>query len=738
MLRKYIFFIVIALLLIQPCAAFSLDLQQIDDLKKLEMEMQAQKANSLIVKYKNDSYLGKAFNNSISSDIAKRSQISADIELIVLQDPNNSSRIMNELKNDPNVELVETNTKRYPLDGLNNLPFDNVIEDSGAAINNAAGYNGVLSKAFKQNSENNQAVNQNNNALKLVDKVQASSSTNETEPNNSESTADNIAIDDTICGTITGAYYDLDYFEIDIDQAGELIIVGLLGVYTDYSEYLGIGLFDDNDNFIAESTLLQDTSGNFQGLVQYVTPGTYYIVILQTSPYEYLLVGETYCFSTGFSGTNTPVTAVELDFHKLKMLKNTSQVLSFYIDPPKAANQEVNWSSSKSTVASVDSSGKVTAKNTGSATITVTTQDGGKKDQCLVEVVNSFPVNDPGFGKQWGLDAINIVDAWDYIGATQQKPAIVAVIDTGIDTSHEDLVNRIAPNGYNFIVDNNDVYDINGHGTMVSGTIGAQTNNNKGMAGVTGNINIKILPLQAGDFDGNMYLADQIKAIDYAVQQGVDVINISYGGTTSSPIERQSIQNAIDNGIIVVASAGNSGSSAYEYPASYDNVLSIGSISEDGSVSDFSQHNDKIDFVAPGNNIYTTNSGNIYESVDGTSFSAPIVAGVIALMKAINPALTPAEINDALIGTAIDKGSTGKDNYYGYGLIDSFEAVKAAAVTSPSYDMNDDDIVDIRDLLFIASKIGAVSTDDSIKADVNHDNQVNILDLLEVEDNINL
>ncbi|MDD4168888.1 MAG: S8 family serine peptidase [Desulfotomaculaceae bacterium] len=692
-MRKYMLLIILSLVLILPSAAYSQDLQRIDELKKLEMEIQAQRSDSLIVKYKDESLLGKKFKSSILSNITNRTNISSDLELITAGDPHKLDIIMSELKNDPDVEIVESNTLCRLSDNVNNQSSGIAAVEESAEItkfspdNDIKIYNNILSNIFNAEQGDSLKSPQNYNTLPLVSKSQASSSTIiETEPNNNKQYADNISINSTVCGTITDVYYDLDYYRINIDQSGDLIIVGMMGNYTNYSKYLGIALCDVNDNVIAASTLLQSDSGEFQGLLKHVTPGTYYIVILQTSSYKYLLVDETYCYLTSLSGTNAPVTSVNLDCNKLKMLKGASEVLSFSINPSEATNQAVNWSSGNSTIASVDTNGKITAKNTGTTTIAITTQDGGKKDQCQLEVVNSFPVNDPGFGRQWGLDAINVPDAWNYIGTAQQKPAVVAVIDTGIDTSHEDLTNRIAPNGYNFILDNHDIYDINGHGSMVSGTIAAQTNNNKGIAGVTGNMNVKILPLQAGSYDGLMYISDEIRAIDYAVEQGVDVISISFGGTNNSVICQQSIQNAIANGIVVVASAGNGSDSYYEYPASYANVISVGSISEDGNISDFSQHNDKVDFVAPGNNIYTTNYDNEYKFADGTSFSAPMVSGVVAMMKAANPALTPEEINHVLISTAKDKGAAGKDNYYGYGLIDSFEAIKAVSdITAPAY-----------------------------------------------------
>lgn len=280
----------------------------------------------------------------------------------------------------------------------------------------------------------------------------------------------------------------------------------------------------------------------------------------------------------------------------------------------------------------------------------------------------STTINDTYYPRQYWLNNLNMEDAWGKLTPTDNIIK-VAVIDSGIDTTHEDLRNRIAPGGYNFIFDNNYVYDINGHGSAVSGVIAAETNNYKGIAGVCGTLNVKVLPLQAAFYDGAMYVSDCIKAINYAVRQNVDVINMSIGGDQYSEIANRTLQNAIKNNIIVVASAGNDGTSQYHYPASYDNVISVGSVSNNNKVSSFSNHNDKIDVVAPGETILTTHKYNSYNVYTGTSFSCPIVAAVAALGKTQKQSINPNDVINAIIATSDDKGAIGKDIYYGYGLI---------------------------------------------------------------------
>ena len=124
-----------------------------------------------------------------------------------------------------------------------------------------------------------------------------------------------------------------------------------------------------------------------------------------------------------------------------------------------------------------------------------------------------------------------------------------------------------------------------------------------------------------------------------------------------------------------MASAGNAGDSSYSYPASLQNVISVGAISSIGEVSEFSNYNNKVDFVAPGEHIFTTMPDNSYEYMKGTSFSAPIVSGVVSLMKSVNPSLTSQEIVKKLAEDSLDKGSPGKDDYYGYGLINAYDTI---------------------------------------------------------------
>lgn len=278
--------------------------------------------------------------------------------------------------------------------------------------------------------------------------------------------------------------------------------------------------------------------------------------------------------------------------------------------------------------------------------------------------------NDPYFNTQWWLPHIEAQEMWALSG-DQQKETVVAVIDTGIESGHDDLKNRIASGGYNFFHNNTNVTDVHGHGTQVSGVIAAEMHNGLGGVGITGNFNTSVLPLKVLHTGEVSYVSAIIQAIDYAVSQEVDVINLSLGGARASTLENEAIQRAIDAGIVVVAAAGNEAlkGNSLSYPASYDNVFSVGAVTATNKRASFSNYNAYIDFVAPGKAIPTTTLYGTYASVSGTSFSAPIVAGTVALMRAIDPTLTIEEVRGLLRQTATDLGAPGRDWHFGEGLI---------------------------------------------------------------------
>ena len=176
--------------------------------------------------------------------------------------------------------------------------------------------------------------------------------------------------------------------------------------------------------------------------------------------------------------------------------------------------------------------------------------------------------------KQWHVEDFNIRNIWDY---TSMDKITVAVIDSGINNAHPYFNGKITP-GFNFLEDNTDTFDDNGHGTAVSGVIRS----------LIGPFPVEILPLKTTFSNGVSYVSDIVRAINYAIDQKVDVINLSFGSSIPSEAEQQAINAAINDGIVVVSSSGNNGSNRYSYPASYDGVISVSSINEDHKISSFS------------------------------------------------------------------------------------------------------------------------------------------------------
>lgn len=285
--------------------------------------------------------------------------------------------------------------------------------------------------------------------------------------------------------------------------------------------------------------------------------------------------------------------------------------------------------------------------------------------------------NDTYFSNQWGNAYIGATTAWEAI-SFQQRQAVVAVIDTGVNANHPDLFGRVLQ-GYNAVNKGTNTDDLNGHGTRVSGVIAATTNNNTGIAGVTGMFDVAILPIKVMNDAGTIYLSSVLNGIYYAISKNVDVINISLGSEQMSYAELEAINEAKDADVTVVAAAGNNGNSTLCYPASYQSVISVASHTSSGSVSSFSNRNEYVDIIAPGSNIRTTSASGGYSDSDGTSFSSPYVAGIVAMIKAVRPNKTYLEITEILTSTAVKpSGQTGRSNTHGYGYANAAVALKQA------------------------------------------------------------
>lgn len=285
-----------------------------------------------------------------------------------------------------------------------------------------------------------------------------------------------------------------------------------------------------------------------------------------------------------------------------------------------------------------------------------------------------FTPNDPGLTAQWFHTKINSAGAWD---KGTGNGIIVAVCDTGVDPDHPDLQGNLLANlGWNTFLNTNVWDDIYGHGTWVAGCIAAIGNNQVGVAGVS--YGAKIIPIRiCFDSTGSAYYSDMVEGIRYGTDNGAKVVNLSYSGWSGQSI-RDACQYAWSKGTIVCVAAGNDGKDQGVYAES-DYMLLVGATDSSDVKASFSNYGVPVDFFAPGVSIYTTQNGGTYNYVSGTSFAAPITAGLAALIFAANPGLTPAEVEDLIKATCVDLGATGDDAVYGAGRINAAAAMALAS-----------------------------------------------------------
>lgn len=279
--------------------------------------------------------------------------------------------------------------------------------------------------------------------------------------------------------------------------------------------------------------------------------------------------------------------------------------------------------------------------------------------------------NDPGYGGQLYLPYMRTPQAWDYGYGTGN--AIVAVLDSGINTGNDDLKGMLV-GGYNFVNMTSNYADDYGHGTQVASVVGARVNNSFGIAGIAGKSGI--LSVKVLNSTGAGTYATMIQGIDYAVKQGAAVINMSIGGRTASTALKSAVDQALASGVVIVAAAGNEGSTALSFPAAYENVIGVGAVDLKGVKMTFSNTGSGLTVMAGGSARVATSS-NSFTSANGTSFSAPYVAGLVALLKDAKPSASPADIFNAITSTSLDLGQTGYDTTYGHGLVQMDKAIAA-------------------------------------------------------------
>ncbi len=294
--------------------------------------------------------------------------------------------------------------------------------------------------------------------------------------------------------------------------------------------------------------------------------------------------------------------------------------------------------------------------------------------------LKAYPVttpNDPYFGSQWHLTQISAPSAWDL--TTGSSNVTIGIIDSGMDSTHPDLSPK-AVAGWNFINGNSNTSDTMGHGTQVAGTAAAATNNGTGVSGV--GWSNPVMPLVVVDSTGSAYYSNMASAITYAADHGVRIVNMSLAGTGGSSTLQSAITYAWNKGTVVFAAAGNYSTSTPYYPAACDYAVAVSSTSSSDTLSSFSNYGSWIDVAAPGESILTTASGGGYTTASGTSFSAPITAGVAALMLSKNPSLSASTLVSVLEQNADDLGPAGFDTSFGWGRVNAYRAVSGAAASA--------------------------------------------------------
>jgi hypothetical protein len=287
---------------------------------------------------------------------------------------------------------------------------------------------------------------------------------------------------------------------------------------------------------------------------------------------------------------------------------------------------------------------------------------------------------DPYLKDQYALDLMQTKQAWNITLGSQS--VVVAIIDTGIDTKHDEFKGRISPLSYNAYTESvgiSFVEDDNGHGTMVAGVIGAIKDNGRGIAGIAPNISLLVIKANQPN---QGYFSDSalIEGIYYAVGAGADIINLSLGGPGVNSLIEKAIDYAFEQGVIVIAAAGNNGNDGLLYPAAYKNVIAVSAVDSNQKIAIYSNYGPHIDISAPGSQIITTYLNNGYVTTSGTSFSAPQVAGVFALMKSYLK-LSTKEYITRLMLSSIDLGAVGKDPYYGVGMVQTYASLVNTFVT---------------------------------------------------------
>lgn len=275
---------------------------------------------------------------------------------------------------------------------------------------------------------------------------------------------------------------------------------------------------------------------------------------------------------------------------------------------------------------------------------------------------------------QWNLPSIAVEEGWTL--SRGDEGVIIAVLDTGVQSSHPDLQGRLHA-GKNIVNTGQQPDDDVGHGTHVAGIIGASVNNGEGVAGVSWYN--KIMPVKVLDSSGAGSTYSVAQGIIWAVDNGAKVINMSLGNYAKADFLHDAIKYAYERDVVLIAASGNDNTERPGYPAAYPEVFAVAATGSNNEKASFSNYGDYIDVAAPGDSIASTYPGSQYAALSGTSMASPHVAALAGLIRSINPELTNEEVMDIMRTSARDLGTSGKDKYFGYGEIDVDKALQAAS-----------------------------------------------------------
>jgi subtilisin family serine protease len=277
-------------------------------------------------------------------------------------------------------------------------------------------------------------------------------------------------------------------------------------------------------------------------------------------------------------------------------------------------------------------------------------------------------------GGSWVYEAVSLPQAWDL---TAGPPSIaIAVVDSSVDASHPDLAGAVSA-GYDFVDEDSNAGDLNGHGTAVAGIAVARVNNGLGAAGVCWKC--RVLPLRVLRPEGFALKSVMAFAIDYAVAHGAAVVNVSLYGEDRNRALENSIRRARAAGVPVVTAAGNEGWTTREYPAAYSEAISVGATAEDDRLAGYSNRGDWVKLAAPGC-VPTTQLGGGFGAGCGTSGASPVVAGIAALLRARSPLATVTQIEAALAETARPVAGVR------FGLVNAFAALQRLGRSPPRFE----------------------------------------------------